>query len=61
MVRTLLFWDGQMCSGVGRTQYSEQKQCLYFQDMSTPKAPQVLKLLELQDEGIAFLQNGRIC
>jgi len=61
MVRTLLFWDGPMCSGVDRTKYSEQKQCLYFQDMGIPMAPQVLKLLEPQDEGTVFLQNGRIC
>ena len=60
MVRNLLFWDGPMCSGVDRTQHSEQKKCPYFQELSTPKAPQVLKLLEPQDEGTVFLQNGRI-
>ena len=61
MVRTLLLWDGPTCSGVDRTRYSEQKQSLHFQEPSTPKAPQVLKLLDPQDEGTVFLQNGTIC
>jgi hypothetical protein len=59
--RTPLFWGCPMSSGVDRTQYSEQKHCLHFQDLNTPEVPQLLKLLYPQDEGTAFLQNGRIC
>jgi hypothetical protein len=62
MGRTPLFWDGPMCNGADRTRYSEQKGVPSIsQELSTPKALQVLKLLDPQDESIAFLQNGRIC
>jgi hypothetical protein len=59
LVRRLVFWDGPSCSGINRSQYFKQTQCLDFQDLSNPVSYMFQNSSTHEEEGTAFLQNGR--